>query len=150
MRMYFLATLFILIISGFGLAQTLSADIEKARNIKLLEASPEEIIRAFGDVSPFYNHTNFSRESTHISVSYSSGKCTEEENHGVNSDDWDVGEGKATMIYISPKARLSVDQIGIDYSKFRKEPLYRGRRAYQIYHDKKAGVAITVSGNIVN
>ncbi len=54
------------------------------------------------------------------------------------------------MIYISPKASLNIDQMGIDFAKYRKEPLYRGRKDYQIYHDKNAGIAIILSGNIVN
>lgn len=127
-------------ICGLGSAQTLSADLEKAKSVKLLEATRDDIVRAFGDVSPFHTMESFSRESTRILVSYSSGKCTDEQSYGVNSDDWRVGEGKATMIYISPKAWLSIDQIGIDYSKYRKEPLYRGRKDYYIYHDKNEGI----------
>lgn len=135
---------------GLGSAQTLSADFEKAKRVKLLEANREDIMRAFGDESPFNTERAFSRERSYILVSFSSGKCTVEQSYGVNSDDWNVGEGKAAMIYIRPKAWLGIDQIGIDYSKYRKEPLYRGRKDYQIYHDKSEGIAITLRGNIVD
>ncbi len=68
-------------------AQTLSADFKKAESVKLLEANREDIMRAFGGESPFHTRERFSRENTHIRVFFSSGKCTDEQSFGVNSDD---------------------------------------------------------------
>jgi len=149
MRIFFATVFFVLTVGGSAFAQTFSADLAKAKKIKLLEATHQDVTTVLGGDSPFNTQETFFSESTDIHVLYSSGKCTSEATHGVNENDWDVGEGKVGMIFISPKEPLTIDQLGIDYSHFRKEPFYRGRKDHQIYSDKRGGVAITISGDKV-
>src|SRR5437762_1256826 len=107
-------------------AQSLLLDLEKAKSIKLLEADRNDVLTVFREGSAFFDNDFFSREATTIRISYSSGKCTSEEAYGVDPNDWNVREGKVIEVSVRPKDKLSIDQIGLDVSKLKKERIYRG------------------------
>lgn len=133
---------------NFAKAQTLSEDLAKAKSIKLLEATATDLTEVFGNTSPFmYGQKVFSLPSSRIEVSYSSGHCTDSEAFGVNSDDWNVGEGKAVIVKVLPRDDLTVKQLDLGGVRLRKGRLYRGRNDYHIYYNKSEGIAVTTSGD---
>lgn len=141
-------------ICGLVFAQSPLADLDKARCIKLLEATRENVVRIIAnDIFPVsdisqlgsksYYYERFYTEDAVVSVSYSSGKCSEED------EDWNVPEWRLTEITVAPKDLIKIQDIGIDYSKFRKERLRKDYKDLYVYHDKKAGIAIIAYGDRV-
>jgi hypothetical protein len=135
-------------ITASAAAQSLSDDIAKAKNIKLLDATEAEVVRLLGNTSPFmYGVKMFSLESSRIQVSYSSGKCTDTASYGVASDDWNVDAGKAVIVEILPRENVKVDRLNLGAVQLRKDRLYPGRDDYHIYYNKRAGIAVTTYGD---
>ncbi len=139
---------FFLAICNFAFAQSSFPTLEKVKQLKLLESTRDDILEILSndiflphDAS--YHYERFFAEDAIIGVSYSSGKCSEE------SEDWKIPEWKVTEISISPKDFINIKDVGIDYSKFRKERLHNDYKKLYVYYDKKAGVAILAYGNRV-
>jgi hypothetical protein len=141
----------VLIFSNFGGAQSLSEDLAKAKSIKLLEATRTDLTNLFGNTSPFmYGQEVFSLRSSRIEVLYSTGHCTDSEAFGVDSEDWDVGEGKAVIVEVLPRENLTLRQLELGGVRLRKGQLYRGRNDYHIYYNKTEGIAVTTYGDYVD
>lgn len=135
-----------------AIAQTLSEDLNKAKSLILLEATRSEVNDMFSDGSPFIFGDSYSRENAYIIFDYSSGKCTTEEEFGVGANDWNIAENKVVGITIRPKDRVTIEQVEneIGKVKLRKENSYRGIKGHFIFHNKKEGIAVTVTGGFVN
>ena len=72
-----------------------------------------------------------------IRVSYSSGKCSDV------LEDWNVPEFKITRVAVKPKDPTQLKDIGIDYSKFRREEIWGSIENDYVFHDKVSGITIT-------
>lgn len=146
MKKIIILTIFSLAICSFTFAQSPLPGLDKVKQIKLLESTRDDVLEILtNDIFPSsdasYHYERFYTEDAIISVFYSSGKCSEE------GDDWDIPEWKVTEIRISPKNSIRIKDIGIDYSKFRKERPFKDYKDLYVYHDKKAGIAIMAYGN---
>ena len=133
-------------------AQTFSDDLAKARSIKPLEATSEDVMRIFADnSSPFSSAPRtFSLANSVIEVTYSSGQCSTGVDEdflipggGVGSDDWSVPAGKVVLVEITPKEHLQVRDIPVGSIKLTRDRLYTGRDDHFIHYNKREGVAIS-------
>lgn len=148
---------FFMTICGFAFAQTPLAELERVKQIKLLESTRGDVIKILGDYDlPFgrtrttsfepssdldyYEH--FDTNNANIRIRYSTGKCLAETEDSTFSEDWNVAEWKVTEVMIYPKDAIQIKDIGIDYSKFRKEKLWGSRKHDYAFHNKSAGIAI--------
>jgi hypothetical protein len=129
-------------ICSLTFAQSFIADLEKLKQLEFLKSTKEDAIKLLNneDVgyndSPDFDISYFYSEDANITVSYSSGNCSDE------NEDWNVPEGRITEITIAPKTYININNIEIDYSKFRKERPRRDYKKLYVYHNKKAGIAI--------
>ena len=128
---FFLAT------GSFAFAQSPLAELEKIKQIKLLESTGDDVKRIFAD-DPFSTMFFISTENFLISIDYSIGNCSAED------EDWNVPEGKVKEIHIDPKIRLKPEELGIDLSKFVKEKRYTNNGKYFVYHNKLGGISYYV------
>lgn len=128
---------------SYTFAQSPLAELDKVKALKLLESTRDDAIKllspdslTFYDSADFHN-LSFYTDNAVIRISYSSGKCFEED------EDWNVSEFKITKVTVTPKDRIEIKEIGIDYSKFRREEIWGSIENDYVYHDKAAGIAIT-------
>ncbi len=144
-----------LTMSSFTFAQASLFNFNKVKEIKLLESNRDDVTKILESdslsVSDFSHYQWFYRENEMIRVSYSNGKCSENSEEINASGDWNVPEWKVTEIVITPKDLIQIKDVGIDYSKFRKEKekLYDNRKKAYAYHSKDLGIAIEVYGDRV-
>lgn len=149
MKRFVILIVFGLAMCNFTSAQSPIVELDKVREIKLLESNRDDAIKLlaadsldFSDSSDFHYLTFFTNNAV-IKISYSSGKCSDE------SEDWNVLEQKVTKVTVIPKDSIQIKDIGIDYSKFRKEEIWGIIKNDYVYHDKSAGIAITTIGDRV-
>jgi hypothetical protein len=146
MKKSILIIIYVFLMCSFSSAQSPLPELEKAKEIKLLESNKEDINKIFEKYdyhnNPEYKQWFFS-ENANIEISYSSGKCSEE------SEDWNVSEWKVIKVSITFRSRSepTIKEIGIDYSKFKKERLYFNKSNSYVYHDKDLGIAFETINN---
>ncbi len=134
---------------GFTFAQSPFVELKKAKQIKFLESTRDDTVNLlsavsldFYDLTDFHILTFFTNDAV-VRISYSSGKCSDE------LEDWSVPEFKVTKVSVTPKEPIQIKNIGIDYSKFRREEIWGSIENDYVYYDKIAGIAITTIGNKV-
>lgn len=138
---------FISAMCGFAFAQSSLPTLEKVKQLTLLESTREDAIKLLNNVDvgyndlPDYHVSYFYAEDANLRVYYSNGACADE------NEDWNVDEFKVTAISVSPKQYTEIKDIGIDYSKFRKERPRNDYKNLYVYHDKKVGIAIWAYGD---
>jgi hypothetical protein len=145
MKELILPIILILAASNLAFAQSPLAELEKAREIKLLESNREDVKRILAGYDlTFSDNSNynqwFSAENADIMISYSDSdeKCSD------NLEYWNVPKWTVIDIAISPKNPFHLKKMGIDYSKFRKERLYANEPRSYVYHKKEDGIAFEV------
>lgn len=158
MRRIILLIVFSLAMCGFSFAQSPLADFEKAREIKLLDATRDNVRRILVDYEP-YNYDEeadeigFSSETTEIQVKFSSGDCSD------NYEYWNVAKGVATQIEITFLNDVKVEDFRFDFSNFTKEvmsenyaenPIYQKVKLgenpdYYIYQNENLGIVFKIS-----
>lgn len=150
MKKIFPIYFFISVMCGFAFAQSTLPTLEKIKQLKLLESTREDAIKLLNneDVGYYdsqdFDISDFYSEDANVRVFYSSGNCSDED------EDWNAPEDIVTGIYFSPKEFVELKDLGIDYSKFRKERPYRDYKNKFVYYDKKAGIAIMTVGDSVH
>lgn len=136
----FLLTIFLVMTNVFFAQQR--PVFERAKNIRLLESRREDVIKLFDHENKFpYSSTKgeyFSFENEGIDVTYSTGKCSDD------YQDWNVREGVATEVKITPKYSLRKEDLGIDLSKFRKQRTDPQRKEIYVLYDKPGGIAVVI------
>ncbi len=149
MKKIVILIVFYLAMCIFTSAQSPLVELDRVKEIKLLESNRDDAVKLlavnsldFSDASD-YHYLTFFTNNTVIKISYSSGKCSDE------SEDWNVVKGKITKVTVVPKDSIQINDIGIDYSKFRKEEIWGSIKYDYVYHDKSAGIAITTIGDTV-
>jgi len=141
---HFLILVLVLASVVFADAQFNIPEINKLKNIRLLESSAFDVQRLLVGFEtegwdPNDYEQLFSTENYSIDTYYSSGKCSEE-NEIWNSAEWTV-----TRIEIEPKETLKIKDLGYDFNKFKKEQYYANRPYLVIYYDKEKGFAFKVN-----
>jgi len=136
---------------GFAFAQSPLFEFDKVKEIKLLESTRDDVIKILAkdslEISDFLHYQHFSMMNANIRILYSSGKCFGDSEE--DSEDWNVPEWKVTEITISPKNYTHIEDVRINYSKFRKEKTWGSLKNRYVYHDKASGIAIIVRNNVV-
>lgn len=120
---------------------------ERAKEIKFLQDNRDRVRKVFYDYVLNSSETSddFTFEGVTVEVTYSSETCDEDEDVI-----WDVEEGRITNIEISTDSELKVEDIGIDLAKLDKEQMIYGVDYRFVYHSKRNGIAIRVSGDEVD
>jgi len=127
--------------SGFASAQPPLPELEKIKQIKLLESTSDDVKRILaGYEENLYVLDNFHYSAKYYSfnIYYSSGSCSDE------NEDWNVPQGKVSYIIIHFKKTVKPEDLGIDLSSFRKEKMFVDSSEDFIYHDKNAGISYNI------
>lgn len=145
-----LVILFILAFCNFTFAQSLSFELDKIRQIKLLESTRDDVKRILSsyksddaekDDEPDYSET-FSSENIDIEISYTTGDCSDEAD---DTDEWKVAKGKVKFIEISFTDSVKFEDLQFYVSNFRKEQYYANKENEFVYHNKELGIAFVVN-----
>lgn len=140
------------ILSSHVSAQASRDLLLKAQEIKLLESTRDDVRRILVDFHPddYDDHSQWYRNHLGtIRVSFSEGTCDEDAEEENETLIWEVGEWKVTRIEIEPDEPVTIDKLGFDLSKFKKEQTYYGVQDEHTYHSKTHGKAIkTNTGGI--
>lgn len=126
--------------SGLVSAQSPLSEFDKAKEIRLLESTNEDVRRILAG----YEHDAdededseqyFSTEKARITVIFSEADCTDDRAY------WNVPKMTATKITIIPEETIKYKDF--DFSTFTKE-IEDEESEYYTYHDEKAGIAVEV------
>lgn len=137
---------FVLALCNFTFAQSPLAEFDKAKEIKLLKFSREDVRKILADYKlersyDSENYESFYTNNAGINVHYSKGKCSD------GSADWNVPEWTVEDIEITPKDSIKIKDIGFDNVKFRKERAYKNVADAYVYHNKGLGIAFDIREN---
>lgn len=146
MKKLIFTTILILTMSVLGYTQSVFPELDKAKEIRLLQSTRKDVKRILKgferdkDENDDYTQT-FSTENADIEITFSDGEtCGEEDSEKV----WNVSEWKVIRIEISPNIPLRFEDLGIDISSFRKEQKYSDVKDVFVYHNKDLGIAFEV------
>ncbi len=133
---------------GFTFAQSPLAELEKIKEIKLLESTQNDARRILADytlevANNSHRNDKFSTENAHIEIWYSRGDCS------VGHEEWNVPKLTVTEIVVSPINSVEFKDLGFDYSKFQREKKFKNLPNEYIYHNKNLGIAVDVKENEV-
>ena len=144
----FAALLLTINITAF--AQSLAFELDRIRQIKLLESSRDDVRRilydykldsAEKDDEPSYSQ-DFSSEKLDIEISYTTGDCSDDAD---DTDEWKVAKGKVKFIEISFNDSVKFDELLLNASDFQKEQRYANIEGDFVYHDKEKGIAFMIN-----
>ena len=126
---------------GFAFAKTPLPELDKAKEIKLLESTREDVKKILAD----YEHDDsddedykqyFSTKNAEIEVTFSSGDCSE------NFSYWNVSEWVATKIKITTEDTIKSKDF--NFSNFKKEIPDEESPEFYNYHDEKSGIVFEI------
>lgn len=141
MKKIFILLFFILVMSGFGFAQVRLPELNKAKEIKLLESTRDDVRKILaGYKSDDKDAKHFTAENANIGISYSTGNCSDE----YAEERWNIPEGKVSEIEIYPKNSVKIEDLGFVVSNYQKEQKYSNVDDLYIYHNKDFGIAFKV------
>src|SRR4051812_45529491 len=140
-----LITLFVLTCLSLTNAQFNIPEINKIKDIKLLDSTAIDVQRMLvgmetGGWNPGDLRQSFSTDHYSIDIDYSSGQCSEDDDEISNGKEWTV-----TKIVIEPDDLLKIKDLGFDFKKFKKEQYYAENDHVFVYHDKVKGIAFRIN-----
>jgi hypothetical protein len=139
------AVLVILSLAGWAFGQSYRDALAKAREVKLLESTRDDIRRLFAGYNTSEGNDHFARyynDDVSIRVKFSDGTCSEDPEENDDSVVWKVSEWTVTHIEIDLEEAVALKDAGFDLSKFVKEQMYRDTPDAYMHHDKARGAAI--------
>jgi hypothetical protein len=142
MKKSFLVIAVVLCLSTFAFSQYQFAPLEKAKEIKLLQADQATVKSHMGNYELAFSDDDldrFTSEEAIIEVTYSTDSC-DEDDEAI----WDVPAGRAISIEIVPEKELKFEDLGYDPSTLFREQFYSNEPDYVIFHDKKKGFGVEV------
>lgn len=124
---------------GFAFAQSKLPELDKIKQIKLLESTREDVERIFSEYEKGSEGDKYWTDNVTIRISYSSGNCSDDGN-----EEWNVAEGKVTEVFVLLNDSFKPKDLKINLSK-----LERVKRDEDdddeddefIYYDKEKGVS---------
>ena len=149
MKKFFASLFFISLMCVSAFAQSLTFELDKIRQIKMLESTRDDVKRilsgyksdvAENDDEPDYSET-FSSEKLDIEVSYTTGDCSDDAD---DTDEWKVAKGRVKFIEISFNDSVKFEELLLNASDFQKEQRYANIEDDFVYHDKDKGIAFIV------
>lgn len=126
---------------AFSFAQSKLPEFEKAKQIKLLQSTREDVKKIFAgyehDEDENEDHEQyFSTKNAEIEVEFSAGNCADEDSAEI----WNVAEWKVKKIKITPEETLKLKDFKFDFSKYKKENLDEEDSESFDYHDETSGI----------
>lgn len=121
------------------------SDLEKVKNLKLLESNRDEVRKLLADYHKSENSKDFEHKDTFYTgdasfeFSYSKGKCQFDDSDEYESAEWNVQRVK-----ISPVNFINPIEFGINLNKYKKEKMYKNNPNVYIYYDKDLGISFEV------
>lgn len=131
-------------ISAF--AQPLISEFNKAKELKLLESTREDVKRILAD----YEHDTdededykqyFSTKNAEVKITLASGDCSD------GSEYWNVPKWTVTKIQITLENAINLKDFNFDFSSYKKEIEDEESPETFNYHDKDAGILFAVNEN---
>lgn len=146
MKKLIFTTILTLTVCIFGHAQLKFPELDKTREIKLLQSNRKDVKRILKgfkhNKSEDKNYIQtFSNENAEIKITFSKGEgCGDEDSENI----WNISEWKVVWIEIYPKIPLRFEDIRIQFSNFQKEQLYVNVKDIFVYSNKDLGIAFKV------
>ncbi len=146
MKNLFVSLLFILSFCAFCFAQSKLPEFDKAKEIKLLQSTREDVKKIFAgyehDDSEEENYVQFFyTDNAQIQVTFSAGDCTDEDSEEI----WNVAEWTVTKIKITPEETLKLEDFKFDFSRFEKEITDEEDTESFNYHDESSGIFFRIN-----
>ena len=134
---------FCLAACGAALAQSSLSVFEKAREIKILESTLNDVQRIFvnfeaGDFDDDLYEQWFYGENVSIRVLFSSGDCSDD------SEYWNVRKLTATKASITFKNPVKIEDFKFDFSSFKKEIEDEESSDDYIYQNENSGILFDI------
>ncbi len=132
-----------LALCGFVFAKSPLAELDKAREIKLLESNREDVKRILAgfeyDEDDNESYTQiFSNDNAEIEVTFARGDCSNDEEY------WNVGEWIVTKVVIEPENDIEVENFRYDFSGFTKEIKREEFPEDYTYHNEILGIVFKI------
>lgn len=146
MKKIFAIVFFISAMCSFIFAQTPLSALEKAKKIKLLESTREDVKRIFNDFKADEDADDFSAHNIGIDIYYTEGNCSDDESEEM----WNVPEGRVKHIIIrfyereDEEKKLNIEDFKYNTSNLQKEQEYWNLENQYVYSNKSFGIAFTV------
>jgi hypothetical protein len=145
MKKFILLAVFCLAMCSFALAQSPFPELDKIKQIKLLESTRDDVQKILMDYNLSYknekNHIyRFISSNAEIEVRYSSGKCSDD-----SDEDWSVPEWRASLIHISLQEAVKPKDFGLDLSQYKRERIFANLKHTFKYHQKTRGIGYNVN-----
>lgn len=126
---------------GFAFAKTPLPELDKAKEIKLLESTREDVKKILADYEQDDSDDEdykqyFSTKNAEIEVTFSSGDCSEDSAY------WNVSEWVVTKIKITPED--AIKSKNFNFSNFKKEVKDEESPEFYTYHDEKSGIVFEI------
>jgi hypothetical protein len=127
MKIFFHFAILFLIMNITAFAQSLSFELDKIREIKMLGSTRDNVKRTLAgyklkdDEDDESNSQTFSSGKMEIEISYTTGDCSDEADE---TDEWNVAKGKVKLIEITFTDSVTLEDLQIDLSDFKKEQYY--------------------------
>lgn len=131
-------------------AQSKFPELEKAKKIKLLESTREDVKKIFGDNDEEFDGDVYSTDEIYVRISYSGGDCSAEDSDEDTEAEWNVPEGKVTKIEVRFEDTVTPKDLKLDLSKFERiikfeEDDDEEEITDYIYFDKGKGIGYEIS-----
>ena len=137
MKKILLSIIFCLSICGFTFAQSPYPELDKIKQIKLLESTREDVKRIFADY-PFSLDDFVPADNATIHIEYSTGNCSDKD------EEWNIPQDIVTQITLVFRSPLKPEVLGVDLSKLIKEKQFKNLEKAFVYHNKSEGIAYDV------
>ena len=130
-------------------AQSLSYELNKIREIKLLESTRDDVKRILSEYKSDKENTDergfsetFSFKKIEVEVTYTTGDCSDDAD---DTDEWNVKKGKVKSIEISFSDPIKFEDLQLNAVDFLKEQKLANREDDFVYHDKDKGISLFVN-----
>jgi len=148
LKLSIFAVAMLLAVSAAVTAQWPQTTLARARQIELLKSDRDDVKKAFAEYEASdddgYSQT-FSNEGVDVEVSYSSGKCAEDNDEDPDrSDTWNVPEWRVIRLQVSFDDPMPLKDTRIDVSKFKKKLTRGGDEGRFVLYSKDDGMTINV------
>ena len=152
MKIFFLFAFLFLTMNITAFAQSLSFELDKIRQIKMLESTRDDIKRILlgyksddeNDESDFSQ--TFSSEKMEVEISYTTGDCSDK---AAEMDEWNIPKGKVKLIEITFTDSVTLEDLQLDLSDFKKEQKYSNVKDEFAYYTMDLGIVIYVTASEV-
>lgn len=138
MKKLFVLVVFCLSTGAFVPAQSALPELEKIKQIKLLESTREDIEKIFGQVENLGEDAVYT-DNAIILFFFATGNCSDE------FEEWNVSKDKVTEIYMIVEGEISPADLRIDLSKLDRISNFAERKDVFVYYDKTKGISYATS-----